>query len=172
MSSSSSNKLIVRRVNRLTEREIKRVLEIASECHLSKWSKPDYQNEPARAGSFFLVAETENIVEGFLTARIVGLTVPEADLLNLGVSVRRRNCGVGEQLLAGLLRELHLTEVGAVWLEVRVSNENAVRFYSARGFQIIQTRKNFYSNPLENAFVMKLELEKIASEDGERDRVR
>jgi ribosomal-protein-alanine N-acetyltransferase len=39
-------------------------------------------------------------------------------------------------------------------LEVRESNVPAISLYQSLGFTIEGTRKNFYSNPRENAFVM------------------
>jgi ribosomal-protein-alanine N-acetyltransferase len=40
-------------------------------------------------------------------------------------------------------------------LEVRASNEAAIRLYSARGFEKIGVRRNFYNNPREDALIMR-----------------
>jgi len=36
--------------------------------------------------------------------------------------------------------------VGEVFLEVRVSNEVALRLYKAAGFEVVETLKNYYSD--------------------------
>lgn len=43
---------------------------------------------------------------------------------------------------------------GFLTLEVRQSNENAIRLYSNAGFVKVGERKNYYSEPAENAILM------------------
>ena len=42
-----------------------------------------------------------------------------------------------------------------IFLEVRESNQIAINFYLKAGFEKISVRKRFYSNPTENALIMK-----------------
>jgi ribosomal-protein-alanine N-acetyltransferase len=46
----------------------------------------------------------------------------------------------------------------SIWLEVRESNTAALTFYQKNDFNRMYTRKNFYTNPSENAIVMKRNL--------------
>ncbi|MBQ5323960.1 MAG: hypothetical protein J6J58_00770, partial [Oscillospiraceae bacterium] len=43
-------------------------------------------------------------------------------------------------------------------LEVRESNNPAIKLYEKLGFEFLGARKNFYSNPKENALIYKLDL--------------
>ena len=43
-------------------------------------------------------------------------------------------------------------------LEVRKSNDPAINFYLKFNFKIAGERKNYYSNPIEDAYVMELEI--------------
>ena len=43
-------------------------------------------------------------------------------------------------------------------LEVRKSNDPAINFYLKFKFKISGERKNYYSNPIEDAYVMELEI--------------
>jgi ribosomal-protein-alanine N-acetyltransferase len=43
-------------------------------------------------------------------------------------------------------------------LEVRQSNASALTLYKKLGFEVMGTRKNYYTKPDEDAFVMALEL--------------
>ena len=45
-----------------------------------------------------------------------------------------------------------------VVLEVRKSNNPAINFYLKFNFKIAGERKNYYSNPVEDAYVMELEI--------------
>jgi ribosomal-protein-alanine N-acetyltransferase len=45
-----------------------------------------------------------------------------------------------------------------VILEVRKSNNPAINFYLKFEFRIAGERKNYYSNPIEDAYVMELEI--------------
>ncbi len=45
-----------------------------------------------------------------------------------------------------------------VLLEVRKSNNPAINFYLKFNFKITGDRKNYYSNPIEDAYVIELEI--------------
>jgi ribosomal-protein-alanine N-acetyltransferase len=45
-----------------------------------------------------------------------------------------------------------------VVLEVRKSNNPAINFYLGFNFRIVGERKNYYSNPIEDAYVMEHEI--------------
>lgn len=79
----------------------------------------------------------------------------ECEIYNIAVKEKFRRNGAGAALLQNLCwsAEKHHTE--SIWLEVRQSNESAIEFYHKNGFSRIYQRKNFYSNPPENAIVMK-----------------
>jgi ribosomal-protein-alanine N-acetyltransferase len=76
----------------------------------------------------------------------------EAELLNLAVRPEARRRGVGRALLA-------LLGGRKVWLEVRASNEAAIRFYESQGFRVYGLRKAYYRDPDEDAVLMAREAE-------------
>lgn len=106
--------------------------------------KPGYE-------SWMLLADTgPGICFSDATAdRLIGYGVlsfgaGEAHLLNLCVHPESRRCHLGRKILRHLL--LRAVERGAkeVFLEVRVSNQNAVCLYLAEGFREIARRANYY----------------------------
>lgn len=145
--------ITVKRQYALTAEEVESILEVAEQGSLSEWSYADYHTEPKRENSVFLVACFNHRIVGFLCVRVVR---GEADLLNFGVLENHRRMGVGSQLLAALIEILSGCEKMELWLEVRKSNSDAVRFYTKRGFSMVQQRKNFYTAPVEDALVLKL----------------
>jgi ribosomal-protein-alanine N-acetyltransferase len=48
--------------------------------------------------------------------------------------------------------------VASVYLEVRRSNDAAIRLYRKHGFKSEGRRKNYYSSPVEDAVIMSLML--------------
>ena len=96
-----------------------------------------------------LVAVSGGRIAGFLVARPADDR--ECDLLNLAVAPAYRRQGIGR----GLVRALLESRQGAIFLEVRESNQAARSLYRSLGFQEVSVRFQYYYSPLESAIVMK-----------------
>ena len=133
---------------------------LALDSRIDAWSEADYAEEISRPRSFVLKASAGRNVVGFLVARIVPGSdgVTDAELYNIGVADSYRRKGIGSHLMADLRRRLEVAGVQNLWLEVRESNDEAISFYEKLGFRAEVTRKNFYSNPVENAVIMQLRI--------------
>ena len=139
--------------------DLSEVFKISCECNLGSWSEKDYRDELQRIGSVILVAElqTNKAIVGFILARLSGLLeAGELDIINIGILEAFRRQGIGEILLKKTLNYASEKNVDSIWLEVRESNSAAIKFYKKHGFIEIQIRKGFYTNPTDNALVMKL----------------
>lgn len=80
------------------------------------------------------------------------------DILSIVVKKDCQKNGIGSNLLhyvIDIAKEDNITEI---FLEVRASNENAINFYEHHGFKNINTRKSYYPDNHEDAFVYKLEI--------------
>jgi len=91
--------------------------------------------------------------------RIVGFSgmwhmFDEAHITTIGIEPELRGRGLGELLFVALVDEA--IRRGAAWLtlEVRVSNESAQALYQKYGFTVHGTRKRYYSDNNEDAYVM------------------
>ena len=62
--------------------------------------------------------------------------------------------GAARRLIAELIARAKEKGLAFVTLEVRESNAPAIALYAGAGFAPVGTRKNFYSNPAENALLM------------------
>ncbi|MFM9105505.1 MAG: ribosomal protein S18-alanine N-acetyltransferase [Chloroflexota bacterium] len=78
----------------------------------------------------------------------------EAHLTTIGVDIPYRGRGLGEALLAAVFDEAVRRGVNWVTLEVRVSNETAQALYRKWGFTVQGTRKRYYSDNNEDAYIM------------------
>jgi len=82
----------------------------------------------------------------------------EAELRNLAVSSEYQRRGVARALLEEGVRRLRQLGTGRVFLEVRASNGPALSLYATVGFKLLTTRKGYYQDPDEDAWVMALDL--------------
>lgn len=162
---------------RFRDEHIEQVLKLAKICNLSVWSFDDYLDEINRTESIgFINIKTDAIlgdtINGFIISRLINHFIDptsdndnkdsknpvfsnECELLNIGVAPKMQGKGIGQGLLDATLIECSRQNVESVWLDVRISNENAYRFYRKNGFEVIYTRKGYYQNPVEDALVMK-----------------
>ena len=65
---------------------------------------------------------------------------------------------LGKALIAELTAKAGENKLAFVTLEVRESNAPAIALYTGAGFAPVGKRKNFYSNPTENAVLMTISL--------------
>lgn len=83
----------------------------------------------------------------------------ECEIYNIAVKREFQNRGIGNKLVNKLVLLAKEHNSQSIWLEVRNSNTKAINFYQKNNFRQIYERKNFYSNPSENAIVMKRNLQ-------------
>ena len=78
----------------------------------------------------------------------------EGDILNVAVSPDRQREGIGYFLVDSMLKMAEMIGIHIVHLEVREGNGTARRLYERLGFKEDGLRKNYYTDPTENAVVM------------------
>lgn len=138
------------------ETDLQRIFEIEQASMSCPWSLKSYQEAFSSDNAIIIVAEVDDAIAGF---SVFYLTSPEAELPDIVVDEAYRGQGIGRFLLEKSLDELKLRGIDTIFLEVRVSNTPARRLYESFGFEQIGIRKYFYSNPVEDAVCMRLDLE-------------
>lgn len=78
----------------------------------------------------------------------------EAHITEIAVRENLRGRGIGELLLIGSMREAVKYGSKVMTLEARVSNFIAQRLYEKYDFEIVNTRKGYYSDNREDAVIM------------------
>ena len=124
---------------------------------LVHWSEQTYQAvfKPGAAERILWVIEEHGQLRGFLVARF---TLSECELENLVVAAGFRRRGSGSTLLQALIDEARVRHLERILLEVRPSNPGARALYERFGFRVEGNRKNYYSQPPEDAIVLALTL--------------
>lgn len=122
------------------------------------------------AGSFMSEAAKENGIVLYIAEndRIAGLicgyyAVGEGDITSVAVHPDFRRRGLAYKLMKAFADFLP-ADTEEIFLEVRESNIPAIELYKKCGFQAVSIRKNFYISPVENAVVMKADLNKESVE--------
>jgi len=78
----------------------------------------------------------------------------EAHVTTIGIDTPYRGRGLGEALLLALLDEAVRRGANVMTLEVRVSNDSAMKLYEKYGFTIQGVRPGYYSDNGEDAYLM------------------
>jgi ribosomal-protein-alanine N-acetyltransferase len=142
--------------------DVDRVAELARELGVGVWTAADYRAETLREDAIFLCAHHPKFqLIGFILGRVVPDTSGPgcaAEIYNLGVAATYRRKGLGSELLRDYLVRCRKSRVNAVWLEVREGNWPARAFYRRHGFREVGTRSNFYTEPDEDAVLMRLRI--------------
>jgi len=92
----------------------------------------------------FLVADLAGNPIGFLAAVIPN--DGQARILMLAVVAGYRSRGIGSLLMDAFVQACGLRGLRRIELEVRKSNEAAIRFYQRCGFSIVHTLPGFYTD--------------------------
>ena len=97
--------------------------------------------------SFIYVYLIEDKVCGYL---MVLDSIDVYEILAIATIEEYRNKGFAQELLDKI-------KTKDIFLEVRESNEKAINFYKKNDFKQISIRKGYYSDPTEDAIIMKME---------------
>ncbi len=82
----------------------------------------------------------------------------DADILNVCVAPAARRRGVAEALMRELEARLAPNGIEKITLEVRASNEPAIRLYEKLGYTQVGVRKGYYEKPREDALILQKKL--------------
>ena len=127
----------------MKESHLLQVAEIENKCFSHPWSLKSLESELKNNGSHFYVSVEDDKV-----------LVDEGYIFNVAVDENARKKGIGTALINTLVTFAKKNSLAFLTLEVRQSNENAIRLYSNAGFVKVGERKNYYSEPVENAILM------------------
>ena len=118
----------------------------------SPWGRALIEDELNHDQSIVLVAIVAGEVVGWCCCRYIQ---DEAELLKIGVAESWRRRSVAALMLAALEEELQTVGALSLYLEVRSENLPAVSFYRQAGFTATGRRINYYSQPRDDAVVLR-----------------
>ncbi len=102
-----------------------------------------------------MVADVDDEVAGFAITRLVrGSGEPDAELESIVVAPEWRGRGLGMRLLSEAASRAKECGASRLDLEVRASNQAAIRLYQRAGFLETGSRRGYYRDPEEDAVLM------------------
>ena len=116
------------------------------------WSKDSFEKEIVDNNlAIYLVAKVNEKAVGYIGMWKV---LNEGHITNVAVHPEFRHQGIGNQLVSELLSLCEKEDIDLVTLEVRKSNQNAIKLYEKHGFVAEGIRKAYYQDNKEDAIIM------------------
>jgi len=155
---SAAEQLAVRdyRFRPMTASDVASVIELEMLCYPFPWSEQIFR-DCLRVGYDCWVVDLAGTVSGY---GVMSKGAGECHILNLCVAPALRRHGVGRALLLALLDRARAAGMEHAFLEVRPSNDAAIRLYRDMGFEQVGLRRGYYqaASGREDALVYRLAL--------------
>lgn len=150
MSSAGSKTVELRK---LELRDLNEIERIEGESYPTPWSRSMFAGELAKPSSLSLGAfdPDTGALLGYL---VISRYVDAWHVMNVAVAPAYRRRGIARTLLDRLFDETSSDERRGYTLEVRVSNEGAIRLYEQLGFVSRGVRRGYYTDNREDALIM------------------
>lgn len=124
---------------------------IDKECFAVPWSEKAFEDEYKNDIAIYFSAECSGECVGYIGFWNVS---GEGDITNIAVRKSFRRIGVGSKLIEAVIKKAKDIGISILTLEVRSSNISAQSLYKKYGFEVIGTRKGYYSDNGEDALIM------------------
>lgn len=164
------------KIRPLLEADLPAVMEIERVSYSTPWPESSFRGLLYRTDTALFVAEAEPFrgdggeESDPAPAEIAGYAVcwavfDQGELGNIAVAPSWRHQGVARRLLERVIATMRERGVRELYLEVRLTNRIAQHLYRAFGFREVGIRRAYYSNPTEDALVMRLGLAEEPGDD-------
>jgi ribosomal-protein-alanine N-acetyltransferase len=143
-------------VRAMRPEDVAQVIVIERRSFTAPWEESTFRGLMRRPSAALLVAEIDDELIGY---SVTWFVADKGELGDIAVLPERRGEGIGRILLRESIAVAVSRGTRSLYLEVRESNDVARSLYSKVGFEVVEVRKQYYSEPVEDAIVMKLDLQ-------------
>jgi ribosomal-protein-alanine N-acetyltransferase len=140
------------RVRRLVAEDVDAVVVIETEAFSTPWHRDTFLDLVDRPTLELVVLEDREA--GVIGYAVLWCVLEQGELANMAVTPAFRGRGLGGFLLSSVLERARSRGIETIFLEVRASNEPAIRLYERFGFLEVGARRGYYKDPREDARVM------------------
>ena len=128
---------------------IEQIFDLEKEIFINSAFNKTYLETLTKAENSFIYVY---LIEDKVCAYLMVLdSIDVYEILAIATIEEYRNKGFAQELLDKI-------KTKDIFLEVRESNEKAINFYKKNNFKQISIRKGYYSDPTEDAIIMKMEV--------------
>jgi ribosomal-protein-alanine N-acetyltransferase len=146
-------------LRRMKEEDLSAVRTIEALCFSNPWSDNTFRGEIQNTSVSFPMVVVRRPGDAVVAYIIFWQIRDDVQVNNVAVHPDYRGLGLGEAMMRYAIAKVRDAGATFMTLEVRQSNTPAVMLYRKLGFEIMGTRKNYYTKPDEDAFVMALVLD-------------
>jgi len=141
------------------EEDVPALVDLEARCHTHPWNARSFREEveDLSRGQVLVVRSPARRAEparGIVAYCVYRVVAGEMHLVNLAVAPEERRQGLASFLLARALRQGRRRGAERVFLEVRRGNRAAQALYERFGFRSVSVRRDYYSDPREDALVL------------------
>ena len=138
-------------IRRMELEDLDQVMVLERQIFSRPWSEESMRSALQQQETIYLVDEADGRIRGYLG---IWCMAEDGDLCNMAVAEQVRRGGVASGLLKKGMAYCRKQGVQRILLEVRESNLPAKTLYQREGFAPIGVRKQYYSEPREDAIIM------------------
>jgi len=146
-------------VRRMREGDLPSVRAIEALSFSNPWSDNTFRGEIQNTSISSPMVVVRRPAEEVVAYIVYWQIRDDVQINNVAVHPDHRGLGLGEAMMRYAIAKVRAAGAGFVTLEVRQSNTAAVTLYKKLGFEILGTRKSYYTKPDEDAHVMGLVLD-------------
>ena len=146
-------------IRRMREGDLPAVGVIEALSFSNPWSDTTFRGEIQNTSVSFPMVVVRRPGDEVVAYIIFWMIRDDVQVNNVAVHPDCRGLGLGEAMMRFAIARVRAAGATFMTLEVRPSNTPALALYKKLGFEIMGTRKNYYTKPDEDAYVMALVLD-------------
>ena len=135
--------------------DVPRIAEIEHASFSTPWKDETFRGLLRRSDTDMIGAQGDGRLLGYAVAWTVE---DQSELGNVAVAPEARGEGIGRRLVEAVVEHVKRRGAKECFLEVRESNEPARSLYQSMGFEVVGRRRAYYTAPVEDALVMRLNI--------------
>ena len=140
----------------MTAQDINAVMEVEKSAYVFPWTKGIFADCIRVNYECWVATSNEEII----AHAVLSIAAGESHILNLAVSKKIQQQGIGKQLLLHMINIARSHSADMILLEARPTNTAAIKLYETIGFNEIGIRKGYYpaENGKEDAIMFAMQL--------------
>ncbi len=144
-------------IEKMSFNDIDEVIKIQQELNINITSKNSLINDLSDSHyCYFILKAKDNKIIGYAG---ISTIIDSMDILSIVIAKDFQRLGIGSILLEYLINYARENFKVTILLEVRKTNIPAQKLYGKYGFEMISTRKRYYSDNNEDALIYMLKID-------------
>lgn len=123
-------------------------------CFAMPWSRQSFWEEAAKKDAYYLLAVDMDDKEKIIGYVGVWFVFGEGQITNVALMPQYQGQGIASMMISRIIEIAKEHGIGSMTLEVRPSNQKAIKLYHKFGFRSVGRRPRYYIDNNEDAEIM------------------